>query len=179
MKLVLSLKNIILSETSQKRQSGTILFSKEIDKKLIQLKSTHHQRKERFGSDSYDEIVTKYQDYIDTRKSKYEIEPRLAVPDSMIKNFFSKNIKKIYDSFEKDLPTNNQIIFVHKRKDNEDEKKFNYMEVLLKKDGNFFNIITSAFSDNGEFLKTKSEERKSNRVTIEQKMNAGIKIIYI
>jgi hypothetical protein len=116
---------------------------------------------------------------LETRKSKYQIEPRLAVPDSMIKKLFSKNVEKIYNSFKDESPHNNQIIFVHKRTDNEDEKKFNYMEVLLKKDGNFFNIITSAFSDDGDFLKTKDEEKKTNRVTVEQKLITKYKVIYI
>jgi hypothetical protein len=53
------------------------------------------------------------------------------------------------------------------------------MEVLLKKDGNFFNIITSAFSDDGDFLKTKDEEKKTNRVTVEQKLITKYKVIYI
>ena len=74
---------------------------------------------------------------------------------------FSKNVEKIYDSFKEENPTNNQLILVHKRKDNEDGKEFNYIEVLLNKDGNFFNIITSAFSSNGDFLKTKVEEKKN------------------
>lgn len=179
MKLLFSLKNIIINETNQRRQGGTVLYSKVIDNKLIQLKSTFHQRKERFGSDNYDEIVDKYKEYLETRKSKFQVEPRLAVPDSMIENMFSKNLEKIYNSFKEESPTNNQIIFVHRRKNNEDEKKFNYMEVLLKKDGNFFNIITSAFSDDGEFLKTKDKEKRADRVTVEQTLKNNYKIVYI
>ena len=97
----------------------------------------------------------------------------------MIENLFSKNLEKIYNSFKEESPSNNQIIFVHRRKNNEDKKKFNYMEVLLKKDGNFFNIITSAFSDDGEFLKTKDEEKKTDRVTVEQILKNSYKIVYI
>jgi len=179
MKLLFSLKNIIVNETNQRRQGGTVLYSKVIDNKLIQLKSTYHQRKERFGADSYDEIVDKYYEYLETRRSKFQVEPRLAVPDSMIENLFSKNLEKIYNSFKEESPSNNQIIFVHRRKNNEDKKKFNYMEVLLKKDGNFFNIITSAFSDDGEFLKTKDEEKKTDRVTVEQILKNSYKIVYI
>ena len=179
MKLLFSLKKIIINETNQRRQGGTVLYSKVMDNKLIQLKSTFHQRKERFGADSYDEIVDKYKEYLETRRSKFQIEHRLAVPDSMIERLFSKNIEKIYGSFKDETPNNNQIIFVHRRKNNEDKKKFNYMEVLLKKDGNFFNIITSAFSDDGEFLKTKDEEKKAGRVTVEQVLKNSYKIVYI
>ncbi len=179
MNLLSVLKNIVLSETRKQKYRGTTLFSKIIDNKLIQLKSTYHQRKERFGADSYDEIVDKYNEYLETRRSKFQVEPRLAVPDSMIENLFSKNLEKIYNSFKEESPSNNQIIFVHRRKNNEDKKKFNYMEVLLKKDGNFFNIITSAFSDDGEFLKTRDEEKRADRVTVEQKSKINYKIVYI
>jgi len=179
MKLLNQLKNLIINETGRRESDGTTLFSKVIDNKLIQLKSTYHQRKERFGGDTYDEIVDKYQEFLDTRKSKFAIEPRLAVPDTMIRTLFSNNVEKIYDSYEKENPQNNQIIFVHRRKENEDNKKFNFMEVLFKKKGNFFSIITSAFSDDGEFLKTKNEEKKSNRIRLEQKFINEIKIIYI
>jgi len=179
MKLLSSLKNILLSENDRRRQGGTVLFSKVVDKKLIQLKSTFHQRKERFGADTYDEIVDRYKEYLETRRSKFQVEPRLAVPDSMVENLFSKNVEKIYNSFKEESPSNNQIIFVHKRKNNEDEKKFDYIEILLKKDGNFFNIITSAFSNDGEFLKTKDEEKKTNRVTVEHSLKINYKIVYI
>jgi hypothetical protein len=178
MRLISTLKNVILFEVSQKDR-GTVLFSKVVDNKLIQLKSTFHQRKERFGSDSYDDIVDKYKEYLDTRKSKYQQEPRLAVPDSMIKNIFSKNVEKIYKSFEDEPSESKRIIFVHKRKDNEDEKKFDYVEILIGKDGNFFSIVTSAFSDDGKFIKTKNEEKKSNRVMLEYKFKHNYPIVYL
>jgi hypothetical protein len=56
---------------------------------------------------------------------------------------------------------------------------FNYVEILLNKDGNFFNIITSAFSNDGQFLKTDVEEKKSKRVTIEGIKNNNILVIYL
>ena len=116
---------------------------------------------------------------MDTRKSKYQQEPRLAVPDSMIKNIFSKNVEKIYKSFEDEPSESKRIIFVHKRKDNEDEKKFDYVEILIGKDGNFFSIVTSAFSDDGKFIKTKNEEKKSNRVMLEYKFKHNYPIVYL
>ena len=69
--------------------------------------------------------------------------------------------------------------FVHKRKNNEDEENFDYIEVLLHKDGNFFNIITSAFSKDGQFLKTKREEDNAERVRVEQKSNDNYIVIHI
>ena len=179
MKLLSTFKNMLLIEVSQRRNSGTILLSKLVDNKLIQLKSTHHQRKERFGSETYDDLVDMYREYLDTRKSKYQLEPRLAVPDKMIEILFSKNIEKIYKSFKEENPENNRLIFVHKRKNNEDEKKIDYIEVLINKEGNFFNIITSAFSNDGKFLKTKNEEKKAKKVTLEHKFINNYKIIYL
>ena len=95
MNLITVLKKIIVTETKREKDRGTTLFSQVIDKKLVQLKSTYHQRKERFGKESYDDIVDMYNDYLSTRKSKYQQPPRLAVPDSMVKNLFSDSLEKI------------------------------------------------------------------------------------
>jgi hypothetical protein len=53
------------------------------------------------------------------------------------------------------------------------------MEFLITKEGNFFTIITSAFSNDGQFIKTKKEEKKSERVTLEQRKKSIITIVYI
>ena len=179
MNLITVLKKIIVTETKREKDKGTTLFSQVIDKKLVQLKSTYHQRKERFGKESYDDIVDMYNDYLSTRKSKYQQPPRLAVPDSMVKNLFSDSLEKIYNSFETEKPDNNQIIFVKKRKNNEDGDQFKFAEVLINKDGNFFNVITSAFSKDGQFLKTKNEEKKAQRVTLEYLYKQKITVIYL
>lgn len=179
MNLLFALKNIVLSEIRKQKDRGTTLFSKIIDNKLIQLKSTHHQRKERFGKESYDDLVDMYNEYLETRKSKFEQPPRFAVPDSMIKDLFENSLNKIYNSFETEKPENDQIIFVKKRNNNEDNEHFKYVEILINKDGNFFNIITSAFSKDGQFLKTKKEEKKSKRVTLEFYSKEKITIIYL
>lgn len=178
MKLLSTLKDVIILET-KKGQDGITIFSKLVDNKLIELKSTYHQRRERFGVETYDKIVDKYQDYLAFRRSKFQQPPRLAVPDSMIKEFFSKNVDRIYNVFNEENPENGKLIFVHKRFDNEDDKFFDYIEVLLKKEGNFFYIITSAFSSDGKFLKTKDTEKRSKKVTLEQKTHNLIKVIYI
>jgi len=179
MNLLSTLKNIVITETQKQKDSGTILFSKVIDNKLVQLKSTYHQRKERFGEENYDNLVDMYNEYLETRKSKFEQPPRIAVPDTMIKNLFENSLEKIYNSFETEKPKNNQIIFVKKRNNNEDDKHFKYVEVLIGKDGNFFNIITSAFSEDGQFLKTKNKEKKSERFTLEFHNKENIIVIYL
>ena len=178
MKLLVTLKNIILNEENNKPR-GTTIFSTVSNDKLIQLKSTYHQRNERHGNETYKDIVDKYNDFLYTNKSKFRQPPRFAVPDTMIKNFFSDNVDKIYGAFENEQPKNNKIIFVHKRKNNEDEENFDYIEVLLHKDGNFFNIITSAFSKDGQFLKTKREEDNAERVRVEQKSIDNYIVIHI
>jgi hypothetical protein len=179
MKLINAFKSAILNEFEKKKSKKAILLSKVIENKLVTLTSTYHQRTERFGNMNYDEIVDLYNEYLETRKSKYVEPPRLAVPDSMILETFNAKLDNIYKSFEDLKPRNNQLIFVKKRNNNEDRKEFNFMEFLITKEGNFFTIITSAFSDDGQFIKTKKEEKKSERVTLEQRKKSIITIVYI
>ena len=177
MKLLNQLVTVILEQGAENRP--TVLYSNIINNKLVQLLSTKHQRVERFGNQTYDDLVDMYNEFMETRKSKFQKPPRIAVPDTMVKDFFESNLMKIYYSFEDENPENKQIIFVKKRKDNEDDKVFSYIEVLLKKEGNFFYIITSAFSKDGQFLMTDVEEKKSNRVRLEARKNNNILVIYL
>jgi hypothetical protein len=179
MNLINIFKKIILNESINKKNNGVVLLSRVVGNKLIKLISTYHQRTERFGNMSYDEIVDLYNEYLETRKSKYEQPPRLAVPDNMIVKTFDTKLDNIYLSFEELKPENNQLIFVKKRKDNENGEQFNFMEFLITKDGSFFTIITSAFSNDGQFIKTRKEEKKSKRVTLEQKQKSTYIIVNI
>ena len=79
MKLLVTLKNIILNEENNKPR-GTTIFSTISNDKLIQLKSTYHQRNERHGNETYKDIVDKYNDFLYTNKSKFRQPPRFAVP---------------------------------------------------------------------------------------------------
>jgi hypothetical protein len=178
MKLLNQLAKVIL-ENRGREYRPTVLFSNMIDNRLVQLLSTKHQRVERFGNQSYDDLVNMYNEFLETRRSKFQTPPRIAVPDMMVKDFFESNLMKIYYSFEDEKPKNNQIIFVKKRKDNEDDDVFSYIEVLLKKEGNFFSIITSAFSKDGQFLRTENEEKKSIRVRLEVRKHNDILVIYL
>ena len=153
MNLITVLKKIIVTETKREKDRGTTLFSQVIDKKLVQLKSTYHQRKERFGKESYDDIVDMYNDYLSTRKSKYQQPPRLAVPDSMVKNLFSDSLEKIYNSFETEKPDNNQIIFVKKRKNNEESfSPVCSISVLLAIFFSVFFLFLVAHKNNQRFI---------------------------
>ena len=178
MKLLNQLVRVIM-ENRGRDYRPTVLFSNIIDNKLVQLLSTRHQRVERFGNQTYNDLVDMYNEFIETRKSKFQKPPRIAVPDMMVRDFFESNLMKIYYSFEDENPENKQIIFVKKRKDNEDADVFSHIEVLLKKEGNFFTIITSAFSKDGQFLKTEDEEKKSTRVRLEARKNNSILVIYL
>jgi len=68
-------------------------------------------------------------------------------------NLISK-FKKIYNSFINNTSTQ-KIRFVHIDEDNEYEEKFDYIEFVLSKsrDMKTFTVVTSAYSDNGDFLK--------------------------
>jgi hypothetical protein len=178
MNLINELKKLIIKENIKRKDSAITLFSKVVDGKLIQLKSTYHQRQERFGAKSYDELVDIYKNYLETRRSKYQTPPRIAVPDQILKKVFEDNLKKIQSYFSDENPENGQLIFVKKR-ENEDEKNFDYIEFLIKKEGNFYYIITSSFSQDGQFLKTREKEKKSKRVTLEFFHKQETTVIYL
>jgi hypothetical protein len=177
MKLLNQLVTAILEQGAENRP--TVLYSNIINNKLVQLLSTKHQRKERFGNLSYKEIVKRYKDFIEISNSKYAKPPRLAVPDTMVRDLFVNNLEKIIHSFESENPKNNQLIFVKRREENKNEEKFDNIEVLLAKEGNFFFIVTSAFSEDGQFLKSDVEEKKSKKVRIEGIKNNNILVIYL
>jgi hypothetical protein len=71
----------------------------------------------------------------------------------MISRLFRDKYKKIIDEFSKD-PKEKKIKFVYKRKDNEDEEVFDYIEIIVGRgDDNSFLIVSSTFSDTGNYLK--------------------------
>ena len=179
MKLINVFKQTILNEFEKKKNKGVTLLSKIIGDRLVTLTSTYHQRTERFGNLDYDSIVDLYNEYLETRKSKFDQPPRLAVPDNMIVATFENKLDSIYSSFETIKPENKKLIFVKKRNDNEDNEQFNYMEFLISKEGSFFNIITSAFSNDKQFIKTKNEKNVAQRVTLEQKTKNIYTIVYL
>jgi hypothetical protein len=179
MKLINVFKQTILNEFEKKKNKGVTLVSKIVGDRLITLTSTYHQRTERFGNLDYDSIVDLYNEYLETRKSKFDQPPRLAVPDNMIVTTFENKLDNIYNSFETIKPENQKLIFVKRRKDNEDDGQFNFMEFLISKDGSFFHIITSAFSKDGQFIKTKNEKDIAKRVTLEQRTKNIYTIVYL
>ena len=156
-------EEISLLESKDKR--GYVLFSKVVDKMLVRLISSKHQRNDRFGNLSYEDSVEKYENFLEKRKSKFQVPPRIGVPDKMIADVFSQNVNKIDDKF-KEL-NKNKIIFVKKRKNNEDDPNFDYIEIILDKDGSNYTIISSAFSEDGKFLKNYKTSKQEERVMLE------------
>ena len=87
--------------------------------------------------------------------------------------------KYFYDSsiaFEQEK--NDRIIFVKKRTDNDDEVDFDFIEFILQKKDNFYEIITSAYSDDGRFLVMGFPVR-TKKVMIENKITGKYKIVYL
>jgi hypothetical protein len=157
------LEEIRLIESNDKR--GYVLFSKVIDKMLVRLISSGHQRRDRFGNLTYKDSVEKYEDFLQKRRSKFQVPPRIGVPDKMIVNVFSDNLNKIQNKF-KELEKN-KIIFVKEREDNTDDPAFDYIEIIIDKEGSNYTIVSSAFSEDGEFLKNYKSTEQQDRVMLE------------
>jgi hypothetical protein len=68
MKLLNQLVKVIL-ENRGKEYRPTVLFSKMIDNRLVQLLSTRHQRVERFGNQTYNDLVDMYNEFIEISKT--------------------------------------------------------------------------------------------------------------
>jgi hypothetical protein len=67
---------------------------------------------------------------------------------------------------------------VKHRLDNEDEERFDFIEFLLEKNGNSYDIISSKYSKDGRFLVMNFPVRTA-RVMIEDKNNKKYKFVYL
>ena len=94
----------------------------------------------------------------------------------MIIDIFKKNLKRIKNSF--DDHSNNRIIFVKKRKDNEDEVEFDFAEFILQKEKNTYKIITSSFSSDGKFL-VLGFPIKTKLVMVEKTIKPKYKVVHL
>jgi len=169
------LEEIKLIESADKR--GHVLFSKVIDNNLVRLISSKHQRSDRFGNLSYEESVEKYEDFLQKRRSKFQVPPRIGVPDKMIVNVFSDNLNKIQNKF-KDL-NKSKIIFVKEREDNEDDPAFDYIEIIIDKEGSNYTIVSSAFSEDGEYLKNYKTTEQQDRVMLEMYNLSRLPVVFL
>ena len=167
MKLLLFVKDLILENRKPRKVIDSIEFN---DKKIL-LFSSYHQWFDRHGEEDYETIKDIYFD-----KTKKVVGYRVGVPDRLITSLFRKNISKIENSFEQEK--NDRIIFVKERTDNDDEVDFDFIEFILQKKDNFYEIITSAYSDDGRFLVMGFPVR-TKKVMIENKITGKYKIVYL
>jgi hypothetical protein len=147
---LLSLLTELITENENKRKFlGRFVFGLDD----IKLFSSGHQTSDRMGDMDFDEIRDFYFDTLDNNKMK-EREIRFGAPDSILTPLIISKFKKIYNSFINN-PSTQKIRFVHINEDNEYEEKFDYIEFVLSKsrDMKTFTVVTSAYSDNGDFLK--------------------------
>ena len=115
---------------------------------------------------SYDEIKDIILNAIDSGSN---VHTRVGVPNLMISQLLRNKYKKIIDEFSKD-PKENKIKFVYKRKDNEDEETFDYIELIVGRGSdNSFLIVSSTFSDSGNYLKLHGKDVVQARKVIIEK----------
>ena len=167
MRLLDSVKKIVLEQ----RKFSKLKWNGYIGDNKIKLLSSYHQWFERHGDENYETIKDIFFDKV-AHSKKY----RVGVPDELIIQLFKKNISKIESSF--DDPSKNRVIFVKKRKDNDDEVEFDYIEFILQKIGDNYEIITSSYSDDGKFLVLGFPIR-TKFVVLERMIKPKYKIVYL
>ena len=114
---------------------------------MYNIVSTYHQWFDRHGDNTYDENYDLF-----FKKNISDDDYRVGVPDSILIPIIKKEIGKIIESFKTHNPCNKRIIFTKKRSDNQDEEYFDFIEFIVQKDSNELKIVTSAFSEDGNFL---------------------------
>ena len=130
---------------------------------MYKIISTYHQWFDRHGDNSYDENYDLF-----FEKNLSDENYRVGVPDKILIPIIENKIEKIIESFKTHNPCNKRIIFIKERNDNQDEEYFDFVEFVLQKDENELKIVSSAFSEDGNFLyfgvrpRTKKENLKEN-----------------
>lgn len=166
MKLLSHLKNVILESSRRPILVDSFIY----DNKEIFLYAIYHQWEERFGIKSFEEILDIYD-------NSNDLKLRIGVPNEMIKVFFKKNFNVINEKFNEVEPQYksepSRILIVKNRKEeNEDNPEyFDFAEFIIQKNSQYrFDIITSAFSKDGFFLKLFDKTKtNASRLTVESK----------
>jgi hypothetical protein len=141
------------------KQKGSEVY----DKMMYKIISTYHQWFDRHGDNSYEKNVDLFYE-----KNDSDNDYRIGVSDNLLIPIIKKDISRIIDSFKTHNPCNKRIIFTKRRLNNEDEEYFDVTEFILQKDGNELKIVSSAFSEDGNFLyfgvrpRSKKENLKEN-----------------
>jgi hypothetical protein len=159
MKTLNILKNLILENRGKYHR----LFTSPEGVKFI---ATTHQTEDRKSNLSYDEI----KDIILTAiNSNSNTHTRVGVPNLMISKLIRDKYRKILNEFSLNSEEK-KIKFVHKRNNNEDEEVFDYIEFILSRDeDNTFLVVSSTFSDNGNYLKLYGRDAVQARKVIIEK----------
>jgi hypothetical protein len=153
------IREYLLEERKFPKQKGTRIY----DNMLYKIISTHHQWFDRHGDNTYDANVELFYE-----KNDADNDYRVGVSDRILVNIIQDKIDKIIDSFKIHKPCNKRIIFTKIRTNNEDEEFFDFVEFVIQKDGNELKIVSSAFSEDGNFLyfgvrpRSKKENLKEN-----------------
>jgi hypothetical protein len=141
------------------KQKGSEVY----DKMMYKIISTYHQWFDRHGDNSYEKNVDLFYE-----KNDSDNDYRIGVSDSLLIPIIKKDISRIIDSFKTHNPCNKRIIFTKRRNNNEDEEYFDVAEFIIQKDNNELKIVSSAFSEDGNFLyfgvrpRSKKENLKEN-----------------
>lgn len=175
------IKEQLLIEAYKKpKKKNELIWTGEKDGNPIILMNSDHQEEERYGYFSLEQAKQYYIDNYDKVKGQ---KPRVAIPTMVIKSIFINKLDKILKSFQDNPTADNRIRFVIPQRDNESEEYFDYIEVVLSKDynKNIFTIITSAFSEDGNFLKRFQYGRPlpGSRVMLERYNYSKLPTIYI
>jgi hypothetical protein len=153
------IKEYLLEQKKFPKQKGTEVY----DKMMYKIISTYHQWFDRHGDNSYDQNVDLFYEKNDSDNGY-----RIGVSDQLLTPLIKKEVGKIIDSFKTYNPCNKRIIFTKRRTNNEDEEYFDFVEFIIQKDDNELKIVSSAFSEDGNFLyfgvrpRSKKENLKEN-----------------
>jgi len=153
------IREYLLEERKFPKQKGSEVY----DKRLYSIISTYHQWFDRHGDNSYDQNIDLFYE-----KNNSDNNYRIGVSDRLLIPLIKKNIGKIIYSFKMHNPCNKRIIFTNKILNNENEEYFDFTEFIIQKDENELKIVSSAFSEDGNFLyfgvrpRSKKENLKEN-----------------
>ncbi len=149
MKLLSLLSNLILESGLKRKFLAQLINNGE----RIKLFASPHQYFDRFGNESFDAVRNYYFSVLDNKRMK-ESDIRFAVPDSILKSLIQNKFEQINLGFD-EYPDSYKIRFVFRNEDNDYEEKFDYIEFVLakSKDMKTFTIVTSAYSDDGDYLR--------------------------
>ena len=161
MKLTKILSQLILEDS----EGNEPIAEFEYGGNQITLYTTWHQSIGREGYKSLDEIVDIYEDNFFNRPKNYK---RTGVPNDLIKRIFIKNFPTIQNKMSKLnlVRPDNTMIFVKRVGETYELPEYmNYAEmVLLTEDLENYKIVTSAFSQKGDYLKKFGPNKNSPKV---------------